>query len=286
MSLIQKLNNLLFVDENKKKVLNKKLLRWAILLFLIPCVVLVLFSEKKQNTVREKINIDVDSSQANRIHPESLKGSGGRRIDNYKADLRRDKSASRSSSGISLAGPEFISRPGSSKIPPGTVVKAILENGATDGPIKARLLEDVTVMGNVVFENESVLIGIAESQDNRLNIRFYHLKNPKDEVFEIRSIALDSQDQTLGLAASQFGNESIKLGASIGLNFVSGLSEGLKEKTNLNGTVTDTNSSRNAFLNGTEKASLEYSRDLMNEVKNKKRHLFVEKGTEILVFFD
>ena len=254
MSLIQKLKNLLFVDENKKKVLNKKLLRWAILLFLIPCVVLVLLSEKKQNTVREKINIDVDSSQANRIHPESLKGSEGRRIDNYKADLSLRKSASRSSSGILLAGPEFISRPGSSKIPPGTVVKAILENGATDGPIKARLLEDVTVMGNVVFE--------------------------------IRSIALDSQDQTLGLPASQFGNESIKLGASIGLNFVSGLSEGLKEKINLNGAVTDTNSSRNAFLNGTEKASLEYSRDLMNEVKNKKRQLFVEKGTEILVFFD
>lgn len=286
MSLLAKINSFMFVVENKKRVLNKKLLKGLILLFFLLSLVLLFIIEKKQNVTKEKMNIDINNSQGAKVQVESLKANNEQRKGINRDDTRQLSTEHRSISNTRLLGPEFISRPGSEKIPPGTVVKAILENGATDGPVKARLLESIVVMGNVAFESESILIGIAESQENRLNLRFHHLKTPGDEVFEVRSIALDFKDQTVGLAASQFNNESIKLGASIGLSFVSGLSEGLKEKTNLNGAITDSNSTKNAFLNGTEKASLEYSRDLMNEVKNKKRNLYVEKGTEILVFFD
>jgi len=127
---------------------------------------------------------------------------------------------------------------------------------------------------------------MGQSQQSRVTIKFYKAIIDESQILEIDAIALDQEDQLVGLQSSKFDSEAVKLGSSIGLNFVGGVAQGMKERSGENGAAVEKNTASNALLNGAAQASLEHSKYLLESTKNEKPSLTVDSGTPILIFFN
>jgi hypothetical protein len=183
-------------------------------------------------------------------------------------------------------GPLVVARPGAGEIMPGTISKGILQTPATDGPVKAVLAEDIIANGDVKIPTGSILLGLGQSQQFRVTIKFFKAILNNNQVLEIDAIALDQEDQLVGLQSSKFDSDAVKLGSSIGLNFVGGVAQGLKERSGENGASVEKNTTSNALLNGAAQASLEHSKYLLESAKNEKVSLSVDSGIPLLIFFN
>lgn len=278
LSLKEKIQNILFQNEGKKKTINKNTLRIISISFSFLGLLAVILGEPtailKRKSEFQVSNISSGASNQSVLIPE------------HRVELVKKPKVFMRSGGTKLPGPSVILRPGANEILPGTVVKARLQTSATDGPVKAILIEDVLVNGEVRIPSGSVLIGFGQSLDSRVAIQFSKAIVQDNDVLKIGAVALDFEDQLVGLQASKLGAEAIHLGASIGLNFVGGMAEGLKDRTGVNGASVDQATMKNALLSGASKASLEEAKSLMESTKNKKMSLMVESGSPIFVFFN
>lgn len=276
MNAIQeRLNKVLFEEDGKKKVLNRKLVKTVTLIFgTIGLLAICLGEPDRPQRKKTSLWKSGSTSQSNQIA-----------IPEYKAVAVRVEKRRTTSGHTVYPGPSLISRPGGNKVLPGTTVRAVLVTAATDGPVKAKLIEDVLVDGDVRIPAGSVLVGVGTSLESRVSIQFFKGVVNEREVFETSAVAIDSVDELVGLQASKLNSDSIKLGASIGLNFVGGVAEGLKERTGQNGASVENNSLSNALLNGTAHASLDHAKYMMEDLKNQKVSLRVESGTPIFIFF-
>ncbi len=277
-SLIEKLENIFFEEKGQKRVLNRKLLRRLAWVFGGVSVVAVLLGEPK-NTIQRKTAFLLETlpSREQTVAIPAFQESAAAVTIVMKKPLRQP---------ARLPGPSLIHRPGANEILPGTIVRGRLQTSATDGPVKVVLEEDLLVDGSIKLPQGTVLIGKGQSLDSRVGIKFSKAIVSGSEVLSVKAVALDAEDQLVGLQASSVGGESVRLGASIGLNFVGGLAEGLKDRTGINGAIVEQSTPRNAFLNGASKATLEQARTLMEAQKNRKYSLMVEAGTPIFIFFN
>jgi hypothetical protein len=276
-SIKEKLLGIIFQQEGKKRTVNKSSLRKTSI-GLSALGLLAIIMGEPESISRRKAEfqlVGVPTSSQSISVP-----------DHQSADDKSKSKVEKTTRERRLPGPSLISRPGVNDILPGTVIKARLQTVATDGPVKAVLTEDITVDGDLKIPSGSILIGFGQSVDSRVAIQFSKAIMGERDVIEINAIALDSEDQLVGLQASKMSGEAIKLGASVGLNFVGGMAEGLKDRVGINGTSVDQSSMRNALLNGASKASLEEAKSLMEETKSKKYSLSVDSGTPILIFFN
>jgi hypothetical protein len=169
------------------------------------------------------------------------------------------------------------------KIPPGTMGTARLATGASNGPVRAELLEPMTFNGQTYVEAGTVLIGSGSSTEERLFIRFNQMVFRDGSVKTIQAQAYDSEDKIPGLKGSKVGNFALNLAGSIGLNFSGGLSDGLQEQEVTGGVAVRKNTVKNAFLNGASVAALDQSKELMSSLKNKQPIIEVPAGTSIVV---
>ncbi len=185
-----------------------------------------------------------------------------------------------------FAGLERLDRIDSLTIPPGTLAKAKLSSGASNGPVRATLIKSVQVDGDELLPVGSLLVGTGSSTEDRLFIRFGQAVVDNGKVVKIAAQACDGSDQTVGLKGSKVGNEALKLAAGIGLNFAGGVSEGLKESDVKGGVEIEKTTMKNALLNGASTASLEYSRQTMSELRSRQPVIKVPNGTEICVLFE
>lgn len=279
MSLLKdKIQNILFQNDGKKRTINKNTLRVISIGFSLLGLLAVILGEPPI-ILKKKSEFQVTNVSSG-VGVQTVS------IPEHKVDVIRQPKSVTQSGSSKLPGPSLISRPGANEILPGTVAKARLQTAATDGPIKAILTEDVVVNGDVKIPSGSVLIGLGQSLDSRVAIQFSKAIIQENEVLKIGAVALDFEDQLVGLQASKLGGEAIHLGASIGLNFVGGMAEGLKDRTGINGATVDQSTMKNALLNGASRASLEEAKSMMEATKNKKMSLMVESGAPILVFFN
>ncbi|OYZ23588.1 MAG: hypothetical protein B7Y39_04590 [Bdellovibrio sp. 28-41-41] len=274
--LKEKFESIVFEQEGKKKTISKKLMRRASISFGLLGILAILIEEPKR-TIKKAT--EFTSSQ--NVGSRNLNS-----IPDHKTSETKRPTKLHQAQPVKLPGPTTISRPGANEILPGTIVKAVLQTSATDGPVKAVLIEDVVVSGEVKISSGSMLIGVGQSLESRVGIQFLKAIVNEREVLEISAVALDSEDQLVGLQASRLGSESVRLGASVGLNFVGGLAEGMKERTGVNGASVEQNTTSNALLNGAAHASLEQARSLMESTKNQKVSLMVDSGTPIFLFFN
>lgn len=181
-------------------------------------------------------------------------------------------------------GPQLISRPQGVAIPPGTLVGARLVSGASNGPVKATLTDAIYVNGDPVVEEGTVLLGTGASTEERLFVRFSKLVFRDGRVEKIAAEAADQSDKIAGLKGSKIGNHALRLAGSIGLNFISGMSEVLQDQhTNPMGMPVKETSLKNALLNGTEKASMEEAGDILSGLKDARPIIEVPAGTSIYV---
>lgn len=184
-----------------------------------------------------------------------------------------------------FVGLERFDRIESLSIPPGTLTKAKLTSGASNGPVRATLTESVRVDGDELLPAGALLVGTGSSTEDRLFIRFSQAVFSDGKAVKITAQACDGSDQTVGLKGSKVGNEALKLAAGIGLNFAGGVSEGLKESNVQGGVEVEKPTMKNALLNGASTASLEYARQTMSELRSRQPVIEVPNGTEICVLF-
>ncbi len=186
---------------------------------------------------------------------------------------------------IKYSGPTVVKSMKDFKIPPGSIVQAKLISGASNGPVRAELIEDLLVNGSTLAPSGTILLGAGQSTEERLFIQFTKLIFRDGSFHSVSAMALDHEDQIAGLKGSKIGQYATKLAAGIGLNFVGGLAQGLQEHE-VQGIVSVSKTNmRNALLNGAEKASLEEAGDLMSGLKGQTPIIEVKALTEIYVIF-
>ncbi len=175
---------------------------------------------------------------------------------------------------------------GDKKIPPGAEAKAVLLTGATNGLIKARLIENLKVDGVTLLDAGVLLMGQGRSTDERLFVDFKKAVFRNGKFVPISAQAYDFSDSILGLKGSRVGDISLKLAASSGLHFLSGLAAGLETPATDNNGKPRRPKLGDAALNGVSTAASEQARGYMEEVKQKPPLIEVKVGTVFLVTFD
>jgi Bacterial conjugation TrbI-like protein len=172
------------------------------------------------------------------------------------------------------------------KIPPGAETKAVLLTGATNGLIKARLAEPLKVDGSTVLDAGVLLMGQGHSTDERLYVQFSKAVFSDGKFIQISAQGYDISDSIVGLKGSRVGDIGLKLAASSGLYFLSGMATGLQTPP-----FDDTGRPRrpttqDAALNGVAQATSESAKGYMQDIKNRPPLIEVKAGTVFLVTFD
>lgn len=273
------LDALLYRKEGPKKSLNGKVLAGLFGSFMLVGISYSVLSEfftptptessgpigfNEQIAPSQKIQVPTGDSELNR--PTSAPNKGGVRM--------------------SFSGPQVIERPNFGKIPPGTMVKAKFVTGASNGPLKAVLKEDLSINGESIAPEGTVLVGVGSSNEERLMVQFTKLVFKDGKSQNVQAQACDLTDQTVGVKGKKISKYAIMLATGAGLNFLGGLAEGLQEHDVQGGIPTKKNDLRNAALNGASKAALEQSGQVLSDIKNSKSVVQVESGKEFYILFE
>lgn len=172
------------------------------------------------------------------------------------------------------------------EIPPGAEAKAVLLTGASNGLIKARLAEPVKVDGVSLLEAGVLLIGQGRSTEERLFVDFKKAVFRDGKSVTISAQAYDASDTILGLKGSRVGDVGLKLAASSGLNFLSGMAAGLQAPSYTQSGMPVTPTVGTAALNGVSKAASDQATMYMEQIKNRPPIIEVSIGTVFTVTFD
>jgi hypothetical protein len=187
---------------------------------------------------------------------------------------------------LKLAGPQLIARPRNlAAIPPGSLVKATLVSGASNGPAKAKLEEPLIVNGDLLLEEGAVLVGQGNSTEERLMLSFTQVVFRDGSFGNVQAQACDSSDQIVGLKGSRIGTKTLSLAGSVGLGLVGGLTEALQDTQGQQGVAVRPPSLRNALLHATATTALDQSRNLMSDLKEERPVIEVPAGTILSVLF-
>jgi hypothetical protein len=165
-----------------------------------------------------------------------------------------------------------------SAIPIGSEIKAILESGATDGIVKARLEDPLIVDGEPILPQGTVLFGKGKSGEERLMIEFKRVIFPSGEAFATRAQAFDSGDKILGLKGAFVGTRTKKM--------IGGMADGLQDTSGSLMFGNQRPSVRDGALSGASKAALDQSQMYLEELKRSPNIIEVKAGTKILVIID
>jgi len=187
---------------------------------------------------------------------------------------------------VRFPGLQKIDRRSGRPIPPGSIIRAILMTGASNGPVRAEAKETLRVQGETFIPEGAVLLGVGQSTEERLFIRFSQLVFKDGTSQSIQGQAIDSSDKTAGLKGSKVGRYALKYAATVGLNFASGMAQGLQDHDVVNNQVVTRPDMKNALLNGASKSAIEMANETMSDLKNNAPVIQVDAGREILILFD
>ncbi|MBI2712745.1 MAG: TrbI/VirB10 family protein [Bdellovibrio sp.] len=265
-------------DGKKKTFISKNLFFLCIGGFLAMVVVLLLQTPEESHSATQVAWVAPSDLTNERVEKVPLVESTA------LVSERRPKGYSRRSL-VKFAGPQVVRRPRLGKIPPGSLVKATLLTGASNGPTRAEVTEALTVNGETLIDEGTILLGTGQSNQDRLNIRFSQMVF-KDGAFDtIDAQACDAEDKIAGIKGSKLGSHALKLAASIGLNIAGGISGGLQDSVGQNGAIIQPPTFKNAVLRGAGTAALAQSQEMMSETRNTPPVIEVPAGTSIYVLF-
>lgn len=186
---------------------------------------------------------------------------------------------------VRLTGPKLIQRSVKIKVPPGTEAKAVLVTGASNGLVKVKLREDVSVGGENFLSAGAILLGQGTTTEDRLFVHFTKAVTDDATVATIEGEIADGVDKTLGLKGSFWSTHGGRIAAGAGLNFIAGASEALQDTQGQQGAVVTKPTVRNAILNGTARAALEESNEIASKYKNAPPAVQIRAGTEVVIIF-
>ena len=180
---------------------------------------------------------------------------------------------------------KIVSLDSVSELPIGTEMKAVLESGATDGIVKARLTAPLLVDGERLLPERTILFGKGKSGEERLFVEFSKAILPSGDGFPIRAQAFDSSDKIQGLKGALVGTRSKKMAGAIAFGLLGGMADGMQE-TNGSYFASRKPSVRDAAFAGASKAALDQSQAYLDEMKKSPNIIEVKVGTEIVVITD
>lgn len=186
---------------------------------------------------------------------------------------------------LKLAGPKLIIRSRNVEIPPGTLARAELVTGASNGAVKAILKDAVRVNGETLIEAGSSILGRGTSTEDRLFVRFTKVLHKEGDISQVVAEAADISDKTMGLKGSRVASRTIKLAANVGLKFLAGATTALQETEGQSGVAVKKPPMKNAFLSGAAESAIEESNQIASEYKNSAPVIEVKAGTEFFLFF-
>lgn len=187
--------------------------------------------------------------------------------------------------GVKLPGPALIARPRTIKIPPGSIVKATLLSGASNGVVRARITEALSVNGERLIQSDWTLVGEGHSTEDRLFINFSQMVTKDSEVVSVSAQAIDGSDQTVGLKGSKVSHYATRFATGAGLMFLAGMAQGLQDQSVQMGVAVNKPSVKNALLQGTQNAAVQESQFHLERLKNEAPRIEVPVSTEISVMF-
>lgn len=214
----------------------------------------------------------------------NLTEGGYSRTDDAK-QLDEKRRSPRAGPPVKFAGPKLIARSRNVEIPPGTLVRAELVTGASNGAVKAILKDAVRVNGETLIEAGSTILGRGASTEDRLFVSFTKVLHKEGDISQVTAEAADIADKTMGLKGSRVASRAIKLAANVGLKFIAGATSALQETEGQSGVAVKKPTMKNAFLNGAAESALEQSNQIASEYKNSAPVIEVKAGTEFFLFF-
>jgi len=248
---------------------------------LVICVVVMIFGSPETIGPERKSDISAPQEvvQADQVNVPSSHDAG-------QTSDGRQRQARNGSASSKYTAPQVVRRNGSVKIPPRTMCRAVLVSGASDGPVRAEVKESFSLHGETLIEDGTVLLGVGQSTDERLFIRFSQMVFKDGGFTSIQAQACDPEDKIAGLKGSKVGTQAFKLAASIGLNFVGGMSQAFQESDFQGGFGIRKPNARNALLNGASTAALEQSQEMMNDYRNRPPKMEVAADIPVFVLFE
>ena len=172
-----------------------------------------------------------------------------------------------------------------SEIPVGSETKAILVSGGTDGIVKAKLTQSLIVDGEPMIPENSILFGKGKSGEERLYIEFNKVIFPSGESFQILAQSFDPSDKIQGLKGAIVGTRGKKMGMAMGLGFLGGMTDGLRD-TSGSLFISQKPTVKDAALSGASKAALDQSAAYLEEMKKSPNIIEVKSGTEFVIIID
>ncbi len=212
-------------------------------------------------------------------------------FETYSAQAEKDRITERNRKSlkrivVKLPGLQKIDRTRASQIPPGSEVRAKLLTGASNGLVRAVLLESLRVQGENYLKAGETVVGHGQSTEDRLFIRFTHVVHKEGSVKAVQGQAVDTEDKTAGLPGSKFKRYALRYGTAVGLYFAGGMTEGMQERTIIGQQVVTNSDPKNALLNGASRAAVEMANDQMSNLRNQPAPISIPAGEEILIIFE
>lgn len=273
------LSNILYRKEGRKISINAKITAWTLGVFVMAgsaYSVLAEFFKPPSSESDGPIGFNEQVGSQEKVQVPR----GNSETDKPRANNSRPKTV------VQYSGLQILQRPNFGKIPPGTMIKAKFITGASNGPLKAELLEPLSVNGEEIAAEGSILVGNGSSGDDRLTVQFTKLVFKDGKSQTIQAQACDISDQTVGVKGKKVSKYAVLLATGAGLNFLGGVAEGLQETQTQNGTTTKKSDLKNAALNGASKAALDQSQEVLSELRNKKSIVQVDSGKEFYILFE
>ena len=174
---------------------------------------------------------------------------------------------------------------GLSEIPVGSETKAILISGGTDGIVKAKLTQSLIVDGEPLIPENSIIFGKGKSGEERLYVEFNKVIFPSGESFQILAQSFDPSDKIQGLKGAIVGTRAKKMGMAMGLGFLGGMADGLRD-TSGSLFMSQKPTVKDAALSGASKAALDQSEAYLEEMKKSPNIIEVKAGTEFVIIID
>ncbi len=150
---------------------------WGALLggFSVMAIILVLQGTPNEpKTVQKTVwaaPVDVQSEKVENI-PSILDTPRDSKVTQSPTNVSRTGTNRNPAKPVKFSGPQLVSRPRLGKIPPGSMIKATLLSGGSNGPVKAEVTEALVVNGETLIEEGTILSGTGQSGEDRLSIRF------------------------------------------------------------------------------------------------------------------
>lgn len=286
--------------ELKKETANTKAFIWMLVIVIVLALVFTFFGKPKEKVVQNILESDLKDQRPYARVTLEVGSSKDQKFLNLADKMRQENapetlSSSKKGFGKKSSSSQIISNneKGAFSVPKGTVFKVMLSNkivsNSLNQPVIAIVDSPFYYDNTLAIDRSSKLIGRASHDEmaRRVKIKFDSLVTPDGEEKNISALALDlGDDGSLGLSGKYHSNTASRTAGTFLSYFVSGFTQGLKDKKEGYFGDVDEGSVKNGVLEGVSRVSHDQAKRFSESLEKTKGFIEIPPGYEFLVFLD